>query len=142
MTLKFGDVKLKKHNKTLVSVLQRAEEFGITFNKRQISIRGRGTGVLWLPIYKGRLEAFSRQGRCVKDSHTTTTKEAIRSFFGMVGYLSRLIERFSSITAPLQKLSEKDIKCKWGPDEQRAFGTLKDSLTSENTMIYFNLNEQ
>ena len=56
----------------------------------------------------------------------------------MVGYLSKFIDRYSSITAQLRKLTERKLKFEWGPEEEAAFNKLKDSITNEKTMIYFN----
>ena len=56
----------------------------------------------------------------------------------MVGYLSKFIDKYASITAPLRKLTEKGVKFKWGPTEQTAFEQLKDNITNDKTMIYFN----
>ena len=59
----------------------------------------------------------------------------------MVGYLSNFIDRYSSITAPLRKLTERKVKFELGPEEEEAaFNKLKDSITNEKTMVYFNQN--
>ena len=75
--------------------------------------------------------------KAVKESAQPESKEAVRSFLGMVGYLSKFIDKYASITAPLRKLTEKDVKFKWGPTEQTAFEQLKDNITNDKTMIYF-----
>ena len=54
----------------------------------------------------------------------------MRSFLGMAGYLSKFIPRYSSLTAPLRKLTRKDTRLKWGVKEQKAFEKLKESITS------------
>ena len=56
----------------------------------------------------------------------------------MTGYLSKFIPRYASITAPLRKLTQKDIRFHWGVEEQDAFEKLKASITSDDTMIFFN----
>ena len=56
----------------------------------------------------------------------------------MTGYLSKFFPRYTSITAPLRKLTQTDVKYRWGAEVQDAFGKLKASISSENTMIYFN----
>ena len=76
--------------------------------------------------------------KAARDSKRPETKEAVKSFLGMVGYLSKFIDRYSSITAPLRKLTERKVKFEWGPEEEAAFNNLKDSITNEKTKIYFN----
>ena len=47
--------------------------------------------------------------RAVKDSKCQETKETVESFLGMVGYLSKFIDKYASITAPLRKLREREM---------------------------------
>ena len=54
-----------------------------------------------------------------------------------MAYLSKFIDKYASITAPLRKLTEEDVKFKWGPTEQTAFEQFKESITDDETMIYF-----
>ena len=79
--------------------------------------------------------------RAVKDCDPSELKEAVRScFLGMIGYLSKLIPRYSTLTAPLRELIQKDVKFKWGPQEMEAFHKLKNIyiyITSEDVMAYF-----
>ena len=56
----------------------------------------------------------------------------------MIGYLSKFIPRYSMLTAPLRILTHKNTKFRWGIEEQKAFDKLKDSITSEDTIAYFN----
>ena len=76
--------------------------------------------------------------RAVKEGSPPKSKEAVRSFLGMTGYLSKFIPSYASLTAPLRKLTHKDTKFKWGAEENEAFESLKASITSESTMAYFN----
>ena len=77
--------------------------------------------------------------KAVKESSPPESKEAVRSFLGMTGYLSKFIPRYSFIAAPLRELTHKDTKFYWGSKENEAFEKLKKSITSESTMVYFNL---
>lgn len=133
-----GGRNIKEHNKTLQAVLQRAEDFGITFNRDKCEFGVEEIEFFGYKFTKDGLKPTLGKVKAVKDSKRPETKEAVRSFLGMVGYLSKFIDKYASITAPLRKLTEKDVKFKWGPDEQSAFNKLKDSITSEKTMIYFN----
>ena len=64
------------------------------------------------------------------------------SFLGMIGYLSKFIPRYAILTTPLRVLTHKSTKFRWGDKEQNAFEKLKSSITSEDTMVYFNPSRQ
>lgn len=133
-----GGRNMDEHNKTLEAVFQKAKDFEITFNLDKCQF-----GVEELELYGYR---FTKEGlkptldkvKAVKDSRCPETKEAVRSFLGMTGYLSKFISRYTSLTAPLRKITQKEVRFHWGIEEQTAFEKLKDSISSDNTMIYFN----
>ncbi|VDI75081.1 Hypothetical predicted protein [Mytilus galloprovincialis] len=133
-----GGTDIDEHNKTLQEVLQRAHDFGITLNKEKCEF-----GVEELEFYgykftKEGLKPTHEKVKAVKEANAPESKEAVRSFLGMIGYLSKFIPRYASLTAPLRKLTHKDTNFKWGIEERTAFENLKDSITNENTMAYFN----
>ncbi|KAD2392865.1 hypothetical protein E3N88_39842 [Mikania micrantha] len=53
----------------------------------------------------------------------------VRSFLGLAGYYQRFIQDFSRIATPLTKLSKKEVKYEWGPNQEQAFSILKEKLT-------------
>ena len=55
----------------------------------------------------------------------------------MIGYLSKFIPRYSVLTAPLRRLISHDVPYSWGIEEDAAFQKLKDSITSDDTMAFF-----
>jgi len=52
----------------------------------------------------------------------------IRSFLGLAGYYRRFVENFSSIAAPLTKLTKKSEKFIWTGEQEMAFQKLKKAL--------------
>ena len=132
-----GGATLEDHNRTLEAVLQRAEDFGITLNKEKCQF-----GVRELEFYGYRftdegLKPTEEKVQAVKDCSPPRSKEEVRSFLGMIGYLSKFIPRYAVLTAPLRKLTE-DTPFSWGPEEAKAFQKLKESITSDATMAFFN----
>ena len=133
-----GGKDIEEHNKTLEAVLQRATDFGVTFNPEKCQF-----GVEEIEFYghkftKNGLKPNPEKVRAVKESSPPESKEAVRSFLGMTGYLSKLIPKYASLTTLLRQLTHKDTKFKWGAEENEAFEKLKASITSESTMAYFN----
>lgn len=128
----------EEHDKTLEEVLQRAKEYNITFNEEKCVMNTETLEFYGYRFTKDGLKPTEEKVQAVKDSAKPESKTAVRSFLGMIGYLSKFIPNFSSLTAPLRTLTHKDVKFKWGAAEQTAFEQLKESITSEKTMMYFN----
>ena len=53
----------------------------------------------------------------------------IHSFLGLVGYYRRFIEDFSRLSAPMTRLTRKEVKFEWNDLCERAFQELKRRLT-------------
>jgi ribonuclease HI len=54
----------------------------------------------------------------------------IRQFLGLAGYYRRFIENFSIVAKPLTLLTHKDTKFIWTEEQEKAFRTLKEKLTT------------
>ena len=59
----------------------------------------------------------------------------IRSFLGLAGYYRKFIKGFTSISAPLTKLTRKGVKFVWIDDYEQSFQELKKCLTSAPLLI-------
>ena len=75
--------------------------------------------------------------KALKECGEPTTKEGVRRFLQMVGYMSRFIPNFSKIAEPLRALTKDKAKFKWGQEEKAAFCCLKESLKEETSLAYF-----
>ena len=61
----------------------------------------------------------------------------MRSFLGMAGYLDNFISNYATIAAQLYELTRKETKFTWGQKEEKAFQRLKESISTQKTMAYF-----
>lgn len=55
----------------------------------------------------------------------------------MTNYVSRFIQDYSTITQPIRILTQKNMAWKWETRQQLAFEKLKNSLTSDIVMSYY-----
>ena len=76
--------------------------------------------------------------RAIPDYGKPKSKCTVRSLLGMTGYLQKFIPRFASLSAPLREITEKDKPYHCGPEQEDAFQRPKDSITSKDTMAFFN----
>ena len=54
----------------------------------------------------------------------------IRSFLGLAGYYRHFVQNFSSIVAPLTRLTRKGVSFQWSEECESSFQDLKSRLTS------------
>lgn len=133
-----GGRNLEEHNQTLEQVLQRAADFNVTFNRDKCQFGVEEIEFYGYRFTKDGLKPTPDKVRAVKECKEPKSKEEVRSFLGMLGYLSKFIPRYSTLTAPLRELTHSNTQFRWGAKEEAAFIKLKESIASENTVAYFN----
>lgn len=67
----------------------------------------------------------------IKNWPKPTTCHDLRSFLGLANYYRVFIRHFAEKAGPLNTLLKQKSTCKWGPEEQIAFDTLKQALASK-----------
>ena len=70
----------------------------------------------------------------VKEWKQPTNPTEVRSFLGLAGYYRRFIEKFSTVAAPMTKLTRKNVKFIWTDDCERASQELKQCLTTTSVL--------
>ena len=65
----------------------------------------------------------------------------IRAFLGLASYYRRFVQNFSSIAAPLTRLTRKNIPFLWDVACETAFQRLKDALITPPILVYPNLSQ-
>ncbi len=73
----------------------------------------------------------------IKNAEKPTTQSEVRSFLGMTNYVSRFIPDYSTVTEPLRRLTRENEQWEWTNKHDEAFQTLKDTLTSNTVMSFF-----
>ena len=97
-----GGTTIAEHNKTLETVLQRVRDFVITFNGEKCIF-----GVQELKFYGYRitnkgLKPTQEKVIAVKECKPPRSRNKVKSFLGMICYLSKFIPCYSVLTVPLR----------------------------------------
>ncbi|XP_049351862.1 uncharacterized protein LOC125816315 [Solanum verrucosum] len=71
----------------------------------------------------------------VKNWPRPATPTEVRSFLGLAGYYRRFVEGFASISAPLTKLTQKEVKFQWSDACEKSFQELKNKFTSTPVLV-------
>jgi hypothetical protein len=82
------------------------------------------------------VEPDSRKVEAVENFPTPNTPKQLRNFLELAGYYRRFVPQFSKIANPLHKILKKDAKFVWGEEQEIAFRSLKQKLTSEPILQY------
>ncbi|XP_065355094.1 uncharacterized protein LOC135949448 [Calliphora vicina] len=68
--------------------------------------------------------------KAITDYPIPKTVRQLRQFLGLAGWYRRFVADYASVTFPLTELLSKKKSFAWNPEAQKAFETLKQSLTT------------
>ena len=68
--------------------------------------------------------------QAIKSWPTPKNASEVRSFHGLASFYRRFVRNFSTIATPLNELVKKNIIFNWDSEQENAFNTLKEKLTS------------
>ena len=120
----------EKHDERLQQVLERCKENGLQLNAAKCQFRVQQVKYFGHILTKdGRLPDDSKI-EALTDMAPPKTKEEMRRINGMVTYLAKFIPNLSEATGTLRELLKESSEWVWGPPQQKAFGNLKQLLTS------------
>lgn len=81
------------------------------------------------------LQVDEEKIRAIQDWPTPISVGQVRSFHGLTSFYRRFIKDFSTIAAPLTKITKKHAPFVWGESQERAFNILKLRLTEAPLML-------
>jgi len=70
------------------------------------------------------------------------TVKDVRKFLGLANYYRRFIKDFARVARPMNMLTRKDEKWRWGGEQQKAFDELKKVFTSKPVLAAPDLDKE
>ncbi|XP_052806647.1 uncharacterized protein K02A2.6-like [Mya arenaria] len=126
-----------EHDRRLVAVLQRMQDKNLTLNKQKCEFGKTSVKFYGFVFSDKGISPDPAKITAVQNIAEPKTTGELRSFLGMTNYLSKFIDKYSTITAPLRDLLKDSSDFKWTNQQQTAFDQLKQALCSDTVMSYF-----
>ena len=128
------------HDHALHTVLQKFSNVDLTLKHKKCGLNKNSLTFFGFVFSSKGISPDPGEVKVIHDLLPRTTKE-IRSFLGMVNYCAKFIPNFSSITKPLRDLTKKDVPFQWAEKHTKSLNKIKDQLTSDKIMAYFDKNK-
>ena len=126
-----------EHDKHLQQVLQRLQENGLTANLPKFEFRKPKMEFYGMVFSKDGIEPDPKKVDALTMMTPPTSVGEVQSLLGMTNFLARFIPHYSTITAPIRKLTQKEQTFEWNLEQQSAFDRLKDILSRAPVVTYF-----
>ena len=128
----------EEHDRNLLNLMEVAKKSGLVFNSQKCGIK--------LPEIKFFGHIYDQNGarpdptkvEDIRALPAPQTKQQLQEFLGMVTYLAPFISHLSQNTAALHDLLKRESEFQWNASHQEAFTAVKEAISEETTLSYFN----
>ena len=124
----------------LRAVLERIRESGLKLNKSKCEFGKQEVTFLGHVISKDGIKPDPAKTQAITNMPVPKTKEELQRFLGMVKYLGKFIPDLSTISTPLRDLLKKDIIFNMEKPQIEAINKLKEIITSEPVLKFYDPN--
>lgn len=132
----------ESHNTRLKAVMETLRENNVALNVDKCVTGVKQIKFLGHVLSENGISPSMDKIADIKKFRCPRTAEEVRSFLGLVNYVGKFIPDLATLTYELRILMKKDTDFKWGDKQQAAFDTLKDVLTSDAVLGYFDANDR
>lgn len=123
------------------AVLQKLKENNLTLNEPKCFYGVEQVEFLGSTLSKHGVAPAAEKVDAIKNFRRPKDRSELRSFIGLVTYISPSIKNFADTMEPLNRLLRKENREEWGPDQDAAFAKIKQSLEDDIvTRAFFDVN--
>ena len=122
------DEAVKNHNANLLKLLERRQERNLKLNREKIQLKCTDM------LTPEGIKPDSRKVEAVLKMERPSDLAAVKS-------LSKFLSKLPELCEPLRRLTHKGVEWSWSTEQEKAFGSVKQAVTSAPILRYFNSSE-
>lgn len=130
----------ESHLKTLTEVLTRLNNAGLTLREDKCAFGRSELKFLGYVVNRNGLNVDPEKVSAIVNMPTPNNVKEVRRVLGMMSWYRKFIPNFSSLLAPLTRLTKKKVKFEWSTECEKAFQDAKDALVSAPILTCPNFN--
>ena len=127
----------EEHDARLMETLKTLESNGLTLNSGKCKLFKEKVTYFGIEFSKDGVAPTEDRCRALREASEPKNSKELLSILGVGGYSSRFMRNHQAITAPLRRLTRKDVPWKWTEVEADAFKAFKNAIKTY-CMAYFN----
>ena len=129
-----------EHDERLHEVLTRLHEANLTINPSKSEFRKTSIKYVGHIIGPSGISADPERVQGIKNLEAPTDVHGVRRLLGMVNQLGKFSPLLAEHSKPIQDLLSSKNQFYWGPDQQKAFDLIKQSLTNAPVLALYDPN--
>ena len=133
---------LEEHLQHIEVALKKLKEAQLKANPEKCDFAETEISFLGHIITTDGIKPNQENSKTVREFPVPKNAKQVRSYLGLCSYYRRFIKNFSTIAAPLYRLTKIGVTFKWDNECNEAFNTLKDRLITEPIMALPDFNKR
>lgn len=122
---------------TLRDVLETLTNAGFSINLKKCSFLSTQVEYLGRTISQGQVQPSAQKVKALVEAPIPKNVKQVRQFLGLASYFRRYIAGFAAKTAPVAKLTKRDVPFIWGNEQEEARQYVIAQLTSEPVLAIY-----
>ncbi|GFO36838.1 Pol polyprotein [Plakobranchus ocellatus] len=132
----------KKHDERLRKILNRYRKINLTLSEKKCHFDKEEITYLGHKLTQDGVQPDKDKVKAITAIPPPEDKKGVERLLGTVNYMTKFTPNLSKISEPIRKLLKKDSQFVWEHEQAKSFEEIKNALTSEKTLGYFNPNEK
>ena len=127
----------QEHDENLVRLMEVAQREGLVFNSSKCVIKAKQVNFFGALYTSNGIKPDPAKVKDIRSMPTPQDKEDLQTFLGMITYLGSFIPNLAERAQPLRDLLKQNVPFVWQEDHQATFDALKQSISTESCLQYF-----
>jgi len=119
------------HDEIVEEVLKRLEENDLYVKLEKCMWKVRKVPFLEVVMGEGKVEIEKEKVEEVLKWLTSQYVRDVRKFLGLANYYRRFVKDFTKVALPMNRLTRKDEKWRWGEEQKKVFKQLKEIFATK-----------
>lgn len=132
----FGSTE-EEHDSSVKETLKVLNDHGILLNDHKCKFKQREIVFLGHKLSSEGISPADEKVKSILQFRAPRTKEELRSFLGLVTYVSKFIPDLATLNSPLRSLLKQETPFDWQIEHQKSFDELKRRIGSVTHLGYF-----
>ncbi|XP_055543303.1 uncharacterized protein K02A2.6-like [Wyeomyia smithii] len=137
----FGETE-QEHDSAVKLTLQVLSQYGILLNDHKCKFKQQEIVFLGHKLSANGVSPCEEKVKAILSCRAPRTKEELRSFLGLVTYVSRFIPNLATINYPLRQLLRQESHFEWMAQHKISFEKIKTLIGSAGSLGFYDRNDR
>ena len=127
----------EEHDRNMHGMLRRCQDTGLKLNPDKCFVKQEKIRFYGVVCSQDGIQPDPNKISALKQMSAPTSRQELQTFLNLANYMGPFILNLSTLTVPLRELLKGSHQFDWSPAHQEAYNNIKDSISSEVTLTYF-----